>query len=88
MPEVKVLNISNRAMVVMRGRRIENNHYRLERSVVTEESDAVAAAQDQQGAYRLWHYRLGHMGDRWIKKLSKHGLIPHLDGGISDVCEL
>ena len=40
-----MLNISNRAMVVMRGRRMENNLYRMERSVVTKESDA-AVVQD------------------------------------------
>ena len=82
-----VLNISNGAMVVIRGRRIESNLYRLEGFVVTGESNAVAAMQDQQGAHRLWHYRLGHMDDRGIKELSKHGLIPDLDGGISKVCE-
>ena len=38
-----VLNISNGAMVVMRGRSMENNLYRIEGSVVTEESDAAAA---------------------------------------------
>ena len=38
-----VLNISNGTMVVMRGRRMENILYRLEGSVVTEESDAAAA---------------------------------------------
>ena len=43
----KVLNISNGAMVVMRGRRMENNLYRLEGSVVTRESDTAAAVQDQ-----------------------------------------
>ena len=39
-----VLNISNGAMVVMRGRRMENNLYRLERSMMIGESDTAAAA--------------------------------------------
>ena len=82
-----VLNISNRAMVVMRGRRMENNLYKLKESVVTGESDTAAAAQDQQGAHRLWHYRLGHMDDHGMKELSKHGLISDLDGDILEVCE-
>ena len=82
-----VLNISNRAMVVMRDKRIENNLFRMERSMVTGESDAAAAAQDQQGTHRLWHYRLGHMGDRGMKELSKYSLILDLDGGILEVCE-
>ena len=59
-----VLNISNGAMVVMRGRRLDNNLYRMEGSVVIGESDAAAAAQDQEGTYKMWHYRLGHMGER------------------------
>ena len=82
-----VLNISNGAMIVMRGRRIENNLYKIEGSVVTRESDAAVAAQDQQGAHQLWHYRLGYMRDRGMKELSKHDLILDLDGGISEVCK-
>ena len=74
--------------MVMRGRRMENNLYRLEESVVIEKfDDAAAAVQDQLGAHRLWHYRLGHMGDHGMKELSKHGLILDLDGGILEVCE-
>ena len=46
-----VLNISNRAIVVMRGKRMENNIYRMEGSMVTEESNVVAAVQDQQETY-------------------------------------
>ena len=72
---------------MMRGRRMENNLYRLEGSVVTRESDAATTAQDQHEAHRLWHYRLGHMGDRGMKELSKHGLILDLDGSISEVYE-
>ena len=82
-----VLNISNEAMVVIRDRRMENNLYRIERSVVTEESDTAAAVQDQQGTHRLWHYHLGYMGDHGLKELSKYGLISDLDGGILEVCE-
>ena len=75
-----VLNISNGAMVVMRGRRLDNNFYRMEGSVVTGESNAAVAAQDQQGAYRMWHYRLGHMGDKGLRELSRRGLISDLQG--------
>ena len=42
-----VLNISNGVMVEMRDRKMENNLYRLEGSVVIEEFDAAAVAQDQ-----------------------------------------
>lgn len=58
-----VLNINNGAMVVMRGRRLENNLYRLEGSIVTEDSNTAAMAQDQQDLHRLWHFHLEHMGD-------------------------
>ena len=54
--------------------------------MVIEESNAVAIAQDQQGAHQLWHYCLGHMDDRGMKELSKHGLISDLDGDILKVC--
>ena len=42
-----VLNISKGAMVVMRGRRLENNLYRLEGSVMTGDSDTATMVQDQ-----------------------------------------
>ena len=83
----EILNISNGAMVVMRGKIMKNNLYRLEEFVVIRESDAAAAVQDQQGAHWLWHYCLGHMGDHGMKELSKYGLISDLDGDISEVCE-
>ena len=83
----EVLNISKGVMVLMRGRRIENNLYKMEGSIVIRESDAATVTQDQQGAHRLWHYYLGHMGDCGMKELSKHGLISDLDGGILEVCE-
>ena len=46
-----MLNISNGAMIVMRGRRMENNLYKIKGSMVTEKSNAAAAAQDQQGTH-------------------------------------
>ena len=55
-----------------------------------EESDATAAAQDQQGAYRMWHYRLGqgHMGDKGLRELSRSGLTSDLeDGATGEICE-
>ena len=39
-----VLNISNRVLMVMRGRRLENNLYRLEGSVMIKNFDIVAVA--------------------------------------------
>ena len=58
-----VLNIFKRAMVVMRGRRLENNLCRLKGSVVIGDSDMAIMAQDQQDLHHLWHYYLGHVGD-------------------------
>nr|XP_019703165.1 uncharacterized protein LOC109505212 [Elaeis guineensis] len=74
-------------MIVMRGRKMKNSLYKMEGSVVTEEFDAAAAAQDQQETHWLWHYHLGHMGDRKMKELNKHGLISNLDGSILKICE-
>ena len=74
-------------MVVMRGRRMENNLYRMERSIVTERSKIAAATQDQQDVYRLWYYRLGHIGDCGMRELSKSGMIFDLDCEFLEVCE-
>ena len=82
-----VLNIFNGAMVVMRGRRMDNNMYGMVGSMVMEESGTTAAAHDPQGYYKLWHYHLGHMSERGMKELSKNGSISNLGGDISGVCE-
>ena len=55
-----VLNIMKGAMVVMRGKRLENNLYQIEGSMECRGSDTAATAHDQQDLYRLWHYHLGH----------------------------
>ena len=82
-----VLNIFKGAMVVMRERRLENNLYRLEGSIVIKDFDIAVVAQDQHDLHRLWHYRLGHLGDRGMQELSRYGLIPDTEGGVSKVYE-
>ena len=82
-----VLNISIEDMVVIRGRRMDNNLYGMVGSVVMEESDTTAMAHDPQGDYKLWHYHLGHMSEHGMKELSKNGSILDLGKDILGVCE-
>ena len=36
----------------------------------------------------MWHYRLGHMGDKGLRELSRRGLISDLeDGATGEICE-
>ena len=81
------LKISKGALVVMKGRRLNNNLYRMEGSVVTDSVEVSAAAQEEHLAYQLWHYRMGHMSDRGLTKLSRRSLIPTLKEKKNDLCE-
>ena len=57
------LRITKGALVVMRGRRLSNNLYRMEGSVISDSAEVLATAQEEQLKYKLWHYRIGHMSD-------------------------
>ena len=77
-----VLNISNEAMIVMRGRRMDNNLYGMVGSVVMKESGTAIVAHDPQGDYKLWQYHLSHMSEHGMKELSKNRSITDLDRDI------
>ena len=81
------LKIFKRALVVMRGRRLSNNLYRMEGSVVNDSAEVLAVAQEEQILCRLWHYRMDHMSDRGLTKLSGRGMIPTLKKKGIDLCE-
>ena len=85
--ESGVLNIIKGGMVVMRRNMLGNNLYQIEGSVECGISNTAVATHDQQNLYRLWNYRLGHMGEHGMNVLIKDGWIPDLDGGIVEVCE-
>ena len=74
--ESGVLNIMKGAMVVMKGKRLENNLHQLVGSVIYGGSETAAAAHNQQDLFHLWHYRLGHMGEQGMRVLMKNGRIP------------
>ncbi|XP_038975178.1 uncharacterized protein LOC120106276 [Phoenix dactylifera] len=70
------LRITKGALVVMKGRRMANNLYEMEGSMVTDSAEVLAAAQEKQFVYKLWHYRMGHMSNRGLTELGKRGMIP------------
>ena len=49
------MKITKRVLVVMRERRLSNNLYRIEGSVVNDSAKMLAAAQEEQLMYQLWH---------------------------------
>ena len=72
---------------MMKGQRLSNNLYRMEGSVVSDSVEVLAAAQEDQFAYKLWHYRMGHLSDRGLTELSRRGNIPILKKDENDLCE-
>ena len=42
---------------------------------------------DNDSATYLWHFRLGHIGVKHMKKLHADGLLESLDYGSFDACE-
>lgn len=82
-----VMNISNGTITVMRRRRLENNLYMMEESMIIGDSDVAAAIHDQDGAHRLWYYDFSHMEKLGMKELSKQVLIPELDGNRLEIYE-
>ena len=50
--------------------------------------DAKRCKVDNDSATYLWHYRLGHIGVKRIKKLHKDGFLESLGYESFDACEL
>ena len=49
--------------------------------------DAKRCKVDNDSATYLWHYRLGHIGVKHMKKLHAYGLLESLDYESVDACE-
>ena len=86
-PGSRCLKIFKGSLVVMKGRRLSNNLYRIESLVVTDSVEVSMAAQEEQLAYQLWHYHMDHSSDRRLTELSRRGLIPALKKERDDLCE-
>ena len=81
------LRISKGALVVMKGQILSNNLYRMEGSVVSDSAEVLAVAQEDQFAYKLWYYRMGHLSNRGLTELSRRGNILALKKDGNDLCE-
>ena len=84
----KSLRITKGPLIVMKGRRLRNNLYRMEGSIVSDSVEVLAAAQEDQFAYKLWYYRMDHLSDQGLTKLSRRGNIPALKKDGNDLCEI
>ena len=70
--EGEKMKISKGSMIVMRGVRA-GNLYLLKGTTVIGESASVTSVDSDSS--RLWHLRMGHIGERNIDELRKRGLI-------------
>ncbi|KAE8664954.1 hypothetical protein F3Y22_tig00112738pilonHSYRG01227 [Hibiscus syriacus] len=71
-----IMRIISGALVIMKGIRKRNNVYYFLGSTIVGTA-AVAASTDEQEseATRLWHMRLGHVGEKSLKLLIDQGLL-------------
>ena len=81
------LRITKEVLVVKKEQRLSNNLYRMEGSVVSDIAEVLVVAQEDQFVYKLWHYRMGHLSDRGLTKLSRRGNILVLKKDGNDLCE-
>ncbi|KAG8491200.1 hypothetical protein CXB51_014356 [Gossypium anomalum] len=81
--ESGVLKISKGSFIVMKGQRKTVKLYVLQGSTVTGDVAVASSSMSDNDITKLWHMRLGHMGQNGMVELSKRGL---LDG--QGICKL
>ena len=79
-----VLKVTKGALVVMKACR-SGNLYTLQGSTVT--GAAAVSTSSEADVTRLWHMRLGHIGEKGLTLLSKRGLLCGQSTGKMDFCE-
>nr|GEZ51226.1 retrovirus-related Pol polyprotein from transposon TNT 1-94 [Tanacetum cinerariifolium] len=68
-----VMKIFKGALVLMKA--IQSGGLYVLQGIVVYGTTRVATSEESLDDSKLWHYRLGHMGEKGIKNLSKKGLI-------------
>ena len=67
------MKVSKGAMVVMTGKKISGNVYKLPGNTILGGVAAIAESEDDNTL--LWHMWLGHMSERGMKELHKRNLL-------------
>ncbi|EOY30029.1 Uncharacterized protein TCM_037378 [Theobroma cacao] len=81
-----VLNISKGALTIIKGK-LSDDLYCLVGNTVIETVSVVSSNHPEDDVTHLWHMRLGHMSERWIRKLSKRSLLCGQKSEKLDFCE-
>ena len=69
-----ILKVVSRELVVIKGIR-RNNLYLYQGSVIVGTTAAVSEVDKVAEMSRLWHMRLGHAGEKYLKTLAMQGLL-------------
>ena len=69
-----IMKVSKGALVIMKACR-SDSLYILQRSTVTGSVVVSSSSLSNSGITKLWHMRLGHMGENGLNMLSKQGLL-------------
>ncbi|KAG8482771.1 hypothetical protein CXB51_024179 [Gossypium anomalum] len=81
--ESRVLKISKGSLVVMKEQRKTAKLYVLQGSTITGDATVASSSLSDDDITKLWHIRVGHMGENGMVELRKRGL---LDG--QGICKL
>ena len=82
-----VLKVVRGAFVAMKGTR-KANLYFLDGSTVTGRAAVSSSSEEKaNNSSRLWHMRLGHVGEKALQGLMKQGLLKGAKTGKFDFCE-
>ena len=82
----EILKVVSRELVVMKGIR-RNNVYLYQGSTAVETASVVSEADKVAEMSRLWHFRLGHAGDKSFQTLAMQGLLKGAKTCKRDFCE-
>ena len=81
-----VIRVTKGSLVVMKGLK-QHSLYVLQGSTVTGIAGMASSSECDSETTKLWHMRLGHMSERGMAELSKHGLLKGMKTGKLDFCE-
>ena len=83
----RVMKVSRDALVAMKAKRLFSNLYVLQGATVIGSVAVSTSSISDSKLTKLWHMRLGYMGERGLLLLSKRGLIYDQNVGKMNFCK-
>ena len=81
-----VMKITKGTLLVMKGRKV-NQLYRLIGNIVVGGAVVITSTKSSKDDTKLWHMRLGHIGERGMLELQKRNLLKGVKTCKLDFCK-